>query len=124
MADEKPKKKVGNKGRKANKALSHWRTMQVFNELKLLKRPMEIKERFSAEWQVTGRTIENYIQKANKYIKADFEMERSEIILQLIHCYKHVYEQSLSSKQFSNSIGALYGISRLTRVSPETDSKR
>ena len=107
--------------RKANKALSHWRTLQVYRQLKLLKSPTEIVALFADDWGVSERSIRSYIEKANKKIRADFEMDRHELLLQLLHSYQHVFEQSINSKQLSNSLGALNGIARITRIDPAAD---
>ena len=118
MAQEQKKRGEGNQGRKANKALSHWRTLQVYRELKAMKSSTEIKTKFSAEWDVSERTVRNYIEKANKAIRADYDVDRHEMLLLLMHSYQHVFEESLKSKQHSNCLGALNALSRITRIDP------
>ena len=50
------KKKVSpNKGNHWNRTTAHTRTIQIYNELKLLKSNTEIRAKFSEEWGVTNR---------------------------------------------------------------------
>ena len=123
MSEEKKKRGVGNQGRKANKATVHYRVSQIYQELKLLKSNTDIKRKFSVEWGVTERNVENYINKANEYIRKDNDIDRHDMLLKLLHCYEHVFTESLKTKQHSNALGALNGISRLTRIDPATDKK-
>ena len=123
MSEEKKKRGVGNQGRKANKATVHYRVSQIYQELKLLKSNTDIKRKFSVEWGVTERCVENYINKANEYIRKDNDIDRHDMLLKLLHCYEHVFTESLKTKQHSNALGALNGISRLTRIDPATDKK-
>ena len=121
--NEKEKRPSGNKGKHTNRALSHYRVSQVYQELKLFKSNTEIKRKFSSEWGVTERTVENYIAKAHKHIRQDNDIDRHDMLLQLLHCYQHLFTESLKSKQHSNALGALNGISRITRIDPATDKK-
>ena len=118
MAEEKKKRVSGNKGKRTNRALAHWRTLQVYRELKAMKSATEIKAKFSSEWVVSERTVQNYITKANKAIRADYDVDRHEMLLQLMHSYQHVFEESLKSKQHSDCLGALNALSRITRIDP------
>nr|BDD47056.1 hypothetical protein 2 [Alphaproteobacteria bacterium] len=120
MAEGTPKKKPGNKGRRASAALSRWRTLQIYQELKKLRPSTELVQKFSKEWDITERQVYYYIKKANDSIKQDLDIDRQELILKLLHAYNHVYNQALDTKQLSNALGALNGIGRLSRVDPAT----
>ena len=123
MAEEKQKRVSGNKGKHTNRALAHYRVTQVYQELKLFKSNTDIVNKFVPEWGVTERTVRKYIHRANQYIREDNNIDRREMLLQLLHCYQHLFTESLKSKQHSNALGALNGISRITRIDPATDKK-
>ena len=123
MPNEKKKRGPGNQGRKANKATAHYRLMCVYNELKLLTSNTEIRAKFSKEWGVSPRTVDAYIKRANKHIREDNDIDRHDMLLKLLHCYEHLFTESLKSKQHSNALGALNGISRITRIDPAADKK-
>ena len=123
MVEENKKKESGNKGKHTNRALAHWRTMQIYNELKLLKSNTDIRTKFSEEWGVSPRTVDTYIKRANKSIRDDNAIDRHDMLLKLLHCYEHLFTESLISKQHSNALGALNGISRITRIDPATDKR-
>lgn len=123
MPEEKKKRPSGNKGKHTNRALSHYRVTQIYNELKLLKSNTDIRTKFSVEWGVTERTVDNYIKKAQKHIKQDLDIDRHDYLLKLLHCYEHVLQESLKSKQHSNALGSLNAMARLARLDPATDKK-
>lgn len=122
MSEEK-KRPSGNKGRHTNKALAHYRTTQVYNELKLLKSNTDIVNKFVPEWGVTERTVRKYIHRANQHIREDNDIDRHELLLKLLHAYEHIATESVNSRQLSNALGALNAISRITRIDPATDKK-
>lgn len=117
------KRESGNKGKHTNRALSHYRVTQIYNELKLLKSNTDIRTKFSEEWGVSPRTVDTYIKKANKHIRQDNDIDRHDMLLKLLHCYEHLFTESLKTKQHSNALGALNGISRITRIDPAADKK-
>ena len=123
MSEEKKKRGVGNQGRKANKATVHYRVSQIYQELKLCKSKTDIVRKFTKEWDLTERQIENYITKANKHIREDFDIDRHEFLLKLMHCYEHVATKAMETNQLSNTIGALNAMARLARIDPATDKK-
>ena len=105
-----------NKGKHCNRATAHWRTMQIYNELKLLKSNTEIRAKFSEEWGVSPRNVDTYIKRAGKSIRQDNDIDRQEILLKLLHCYQHLFTESLKSKQHSNALSSLNAIMKLTRL--------
>ena len=73
----------------------------------------------SAEWGVTERQAERYIAKAQELVRDDYQMDRKQMLAEVISRYEKVYEKAFAKNQLSNCIGALSGISRLTGLEPD-----
>ena len=121
MSEEQKKRGVGNQGRKANKATVHYRLMCVYNELQLFRSNTQIRAKFTEEWGVSPRTVDTYIKKANKHIREDFDIDRHEFLLKLMHCYEHVATKAMETNQLSNTLGALNAMAKLARLDPSTN---
>ena len=116
--DGKPRRK------RVGKAEARARTLQVYRELAQFKTRSFICHKYTQLWGVSETTVDNYIRAARKVMQKDFDIDRQDIAMQALSAYQDIYEASMNAKQFSNALGSINGITRLTRVDPATDTKR
>ena len=117
-ADGKPRSK------RVTTAEARARTLQVYRELAQFKTPSAICAKYAKLWGITEKSVNHYIKKARKVMQQDFDIDRQDIAMQALSAYQDIYEASMKAKQFSNALGSINGITRLTRVDPATDTKR
>ena len=116
--DGKPRKK------RVGKAEARARTLQIYRELAQFKTRSFICDRYTKLWGVAESTVDNYIREARKIMQKDFDIDRQDIAMQALSAYQDIYEASMKAKQYSNALGSINGITKLTRVDPATDTKR
>ena len=68
------------------------------------------------EWGVQKRQAETYLQRASEIIKADYSVERSDVLGTRLALLDEIIEASIRCKQHSNAVGALKLQAQLTRL--------
>ena len=98
---------------KASKAEIEERIHTVYQMRIAGKSRTDILRHASDKWGISTRQTENYIAKAQKLVRSDYEMDRKQLTAEQISRYEKVFEKAFAKNQLSNCIGALSGISRL-----------
>ena len=72
--------------------------------------------RFASEqgWGVTTRTVENYIAKARDLIRADFDIERPQLIAEFLKRLLKYEKQAEATNQPAVAIQAIVTMAKLT----------
>ena len=100
--------KYGKDVKKADKELSARRVDKIVELISLCKPVSEIIRDCSAEWGVSTRMVEKYIQKARIRIRENFDqMDRKDWVATALEKLDKVAAMSIETRQHSNAIGAL-----------------
>jgi len=67
-------------------------------------------------WNVTTRTIENYLARSRDQIRADWDLERPQLIAQMLTRLQRYELEAASEKQYTAAIQAVVTAARLVQI--------
>ena len=70
------------------------------------------------EWGLSERRAHEYIKEAREVIVADINQDRKQVVAELMHGAKTVWEKALADKQYNNALGAMNLLTRLGGLEP------
>lgn len=114
---------------KIDKVESAQRTNQVFTMLVNGASTSEVLQYASEKWQLTGRAVYNYVQKANKLIEKQAETERSAEMGKAMARLNSLYKSGMKVQDFKTclavqkEINALLGLYAPTKFQYEDLTK-
>ena len=70
----------------------------------------------SEKWGVTDRTVENYLAAARDQLRADWDLERPQMIADLLSQCSTLQLEARKAKQYHIALGAINTAARLARL--------
>jgi hypothetical protein len=98
---------------KIDKVESAQRTNQVFTMLVNGASTSEVLQYASEKWQLTGRAVYNYVQKANKLIEKQAETKRSTEMGKAMARLNNLYKSALKVQDFKTCLAVQKEINTL-----------
>jgi len=78
----------------------------------------QMREHAATEWGLSERRADEYISEARMVIISDIDQDRKQVVAELMHGAKTVWEKALADKQYNNALGAMNLITRLGGLEP------
>ena len=73
----------------------------------------------STEWGLGERMAHKYVKTARETIMEDINLDRKEVIAELMHGARTIWKAAARDKQFNNALGAMNLIARLGGLEPK-----
>jgi hypothetical protein len=70
----------------------------------------------SKKWGVTGRTADNYLAAARDQLRADWDLERPQMIADLLSQCSTLQLEARKAKQYHIALGAINTAARLAKL--------
>jgi hypothetical protein len=67
-------------------------------------------------WGVTTRTVENYLAKARQNIRSDWEIERPQLIAEMLSRLQRYEKEAANSNQYGVSVQAIVTAAKLVQI--------
>ena len=70
----------------------------------------------SAEWGVSTRTVENYMQDAREILKQDFDIDRRQFTAEVLAQYASLAKEARKSGQLTVALGCINSMAKVAQV--------
>jgi hypothetical protein len=67
-------------------------------------------------WNVTSRTIDNYLGRSRDQIRADWDLERPQLIAQMLTRLQRYESEAAAEKQYATAVQAVITAARLVQI--------
>ena len=76
----------------------------------------EILQYASENWGVSARTADHYIQKSKQLSRENWDIERQDLLANLLDKYQRVYRQAVENNQLSTALGCLNAMGKAAQI--------